>query len=79
MYPFSIVKMDIFCDCPCHFLVGLVLVTAGGFCFQAPEKTLHHSIIPTVPLPAHTGLNMQLGELILVGMAGILASLVRME
>lgn len=47
------------------------------FCFQGANKTLHGGIVVAIPHPAHANLAVVVAQVFLIGMAGLLASLVR--
>ena len=51
---------------------------AGTFGFERAEKALHDRIVKAISGTAHADLALGMGQGLLIGLAGILAALIRM-
>jgi hypothetical protein len=59
MAPLPVVKnFNVVKDIPSSFLTRVVVPAMNKLHLEGVEKALGHSVIPTIPLPAHTALNV---------------------
>ena len=50
----------------------------GTFRLERGEKAFHHGIVVTITAPTHADRDLKIGQELLVGIAGVLASLIGM-
>ena len=76
MQPLSIVpNFDIFEDGRAGPSMGGKLPICTHF-FRGGDEALHGGVVIAIANPAHAGLTMMGGQMILIGMAGVLFSLI---
>ena len=80
MLPFPVVKdLDVLKGDSFNLCVRGVADAMHPLVLEAVEPTLRWRVIPAVPLPAHRARHAERLELVLKGMAGVLATTIRMD